>query len=1357
MIQPAAPPDSAGSPAPPDAAAAPAASDARDSSAQSDPSARPAPPDSSVPPATPDEAYLAPHERRWLRGLRWAGWALVTVYFLAMGAMLALRFWVLPGVGAYKAEIAAAASRAVGARVELGAVDAEWFGLHPRLELTDVRIFDPRGEVALVLPYVGVTIAWRSVAAGALRSRAIVLDRPDLSIRRDSDGRLHVAGLQIESGNRSDSRGADWLLKQDEIVIRDGTIEWYDEQRGAAPLRLERVDFLLSNEGRRHRFALRAAPPAELASTLDVRGDLAGRTVRELQDWNGRVYASFDYVDLAAWQAWVDYPREVRGGRGALKLWLGFADQRLTELAADLALADVAARLAPELPLLELDSVLGQFGAKKVTRFELIDLDGEREVAYDAFARQLALVMKDGATLAPGDFTAHWEPARARRPARGEVTSPRLDLAPLAHLGAYLPFPDAARRALAAAAPEGRLSDLSFAWTGDAEHPATYAARAKFADVGMRPYGGAPGFARLAGSVEATERGGTATLTGTGVTVDFPVVFAEPEFAFDSLGARVSWTFPQGNLQLRLEDVTLANSDFAGSLSGTYRTGGKGVQGIDVTGRVARAEGRHVYRYIPMLPPEVVAWLRNGIQSGAVGETRVRLRGDLDDFPFRDPAKGEFRISGRVTGGTLEYAPGWPKLTNVTADLVFDGPRLKISSPRASTLGTQISDAVVTLPDLYGDRTDVLVDGVAQGPTAEFLKFIAQSPVNGFLNGLTESWTAEGRGGLKLHLELPLDALDRVKIAGGFELTNNRLQMGLGEPPLTQVSGRVDFTESGASARNLTALTLGGSISAELTARDGGVTAVVQGNVDAVQLARSVELPAAGRLRGQMPFKYTSVSARQKPASSVFESSLVGVVVDLPAPFGKAAGDSAPLRIERTTEPAAGAKSPRRDLITVVVGELVKARAELRKDADRTVLDRAAVAVGDVPVPVADRPGVFVAGRIKTLDLDQLLPVAETAGERANTPGLNVVALNLRTDMLVAGGRQFHDVSLGATFDGRRTWRADVTSRELAGEVAWRPEAQDGRGAVRARLKHLSLPDRAPGAAIDESLMKELPALLIEAEQFTFSGRELGRLELRAVNEAAGWRLNKLELVAPDGSLSASGLWQPPRLGDERTELDVKVDVSNIGTYLARFGQPDAVARGTATLEGAVQWRGPVHRIDYPSLTGQLTLKAARGQFVKVDPGVGKLLGVLSLQALPRRITLDFQDIFSEGFAFDSITGSAKITAGVAATDDLAMAGPAASVLISGRVDLEGETQDLTVRVVPTIGDSLAVAAGVMLLNPLVGAGALLAQRLLRDPLGQMLAYEYRVTGSWAEPRVARLRAPHLQDENEAGGADAPR
>ena len=152
---------------------------------------------------------------------------------------------------------------------------------------------------------------------------------------------------------------------------------------------------------------------------------------------------------------------------------------------------------------------------------------------------------------------------------------------------------------------------------------------------------------------------------------------------------------------------------------------------------------------------------------------------------------------------------------------------------------------------------------------------------------------------------------------------------------------------------------------------------------------------------------------------------------------------------------------------------------------------------------------------------------------------------------------------------------------------------------------------------------------------------------------------------------------------------------------------------------------------------GNLKVDASKGQFKKLEPGVGRLLGVLSLQSLPRRITLDFRDIFSDGFAFDSITGSAQINRGLMKTEELNIRGPAARVLLAGQVNLIEETQDLTVRVQPAVGESIAV--GAMIVNPVVGAVAWAAQKVLGDPLDRAFAFEYAVSGPWSDPKVERI------------------
>jgi uncharacterized protein YhdP len=227
--------------------------------------------------------------------------------------------------------------------------------------------------------------------------------------------------------------------------------------------------------------------------------------------------------------------------------------------------------------------------------------------------------------------------------------------------------------------------------------------------------------------------------------------------------------------------------------------------------------------------------------------------------------------------------------------------------------------------------------------------------------------------------------------------------------------------------------------------------------------------------------------------------------------------------------------------------------------------------------------------------------------------------------------------------------------------------------------------------------------------------------------------LENLRLTNPDGVISASGRWNasPPQ-----THLDVKVSIANAGRILARSGYPESLKDGSGTLESELAWNGAPDQFNYASLNGALRLKTGKGRFLQVNPGAGKLLGVLSLQSLPKRVALDFTDVFSPGFEFDSIVGDAVIEHGLLKTTDFKMTGAAAKVTLNGQVDLERETQKLQVRVMPTISDNvslLAFAAG-----PAVGVSVLLANKLLRDPLDKLVSFDYNVSGSWADPKVER-------------------
>src|SRR5689334_2994734 len=262
-------------------------------------------------------------KRLW-RILEVIAWA---TFFSVAAAVLVLRYGLLPQAERLRPEIVARVAATVGRPVTIGRIEAEWFGLRPQINLSDVRIFDAEGREALVLPSVENILSWRSLAHGRLRLHALRIDGPKLAMRRDASGTFYVAGIKLAVG-QGDTSFSDWLLGQETIEIRNAEVEWRDEKRAAPILKLADINVRLTSEGERHALGLDARPPEALGAKLEIRANLTGRTIGETSGWSGQLYTELGYTNLAAWRPWFDYPVDVEGGEGAVRLWLTLEDRK---------------------------------------------------------------------------------------------------------------------------------------------------------------------------------------------------------------------------------------------------------------------------------------------------------------------------------------------------------------------------------------------------------------------------------------------------------------------------------------------------------------------------------------------------------------------------------------------------------------------------------------------------------------------------------------------------------------------------------------------------------------------------------------------------------------------------------------------------------------------------------------------------------------------------------------------------------------------------------------------------------------------------------------------------------------------
>jgi uncharacterized protein YhdP len=491
---------------------------------------------------------------------------------------------------------------------------------------------------------------------------------------------------------------------------------------------------------------------------------------------------------------------------------------------------------------------------------------------------------------------------------------------------------------------------------------------------------------------------------------------------------------------------------------------------------------------------------------------------------------------------------------------------------------------------------------------------------------------------------------------------------------------------------------------------------------------------------------------------------LTGLGLDLPAPVQKAPGDAMPLRFALTSGLVADGAGALHDEIRIGLGNNIAARYQRQKiGKTHWKLVRGGIGV-NAPTPEPDS-GMAFNINLRALNIDNWLDFGNAvAGKSEAAPASSSAdavdigqyvlpdAIAARSSELVIGGRKLENVVIGVSRQ-KSIWQASIDSIQANGYLTWsEPSTAQGLGKVTARLSSLVIPESASNDVAElldgKSAATTIPALDVVVERFELFNKPLGRLELQANNAQVGsareWRVNKLSLGNADGEFTGTGRWVS-KDGLHDTSLNFKLDIADAGRLLDRFGFIGTVKGGKGTLNGDIAWKGLPYSLDLPSLSGQLTMNIEKGQFLKQDPGAAKLLGVLSLQALPRLLKLDFHDVFSEGLAFDGITANAAIERGIVKTDNLKMHGVAATVLMDGSADIANETTNLHVVVIPEVNLGTAPLVYALAVNPVIGLGSFLAQLFLSAPVMKALTYHMQVTGPWKAPVVAKLDASKLE------------
>lgn len=1324
-------------------------------------------------------------------GLRVIAWMMLVAGCVLGMAWAALHFWIVPRIEDFRPKLENLATQTIGVPVQMGKLLAVSSGWMPTFEIHDLALLDPEGRRALTLPKIVFAISVRSILD--LGVEQLVIDSPTLDIRRTSTGEWRIAGLSLKQDNTPDSAAADWIFAQKEIVIQHGTVFWTDEfnplQRNKSALDLQDVSWILRNSARHHQWRLDATPPSGWGDRFVLMGDLKRNLLSthpgRFKDWSGQVHAEFPDVDLSQLGPHLPWKVNATKGQGALRMWVDLNHGNVKQATADLVLENVQAQLSPELQALSFKNIAGRLSVKPLHK------------GLDFSTEGLRFDTTDGLHWPGGNVNFSYAEADNGQSAKGLFHGDKLDLFALRNIALQLPLPESARKTLLEHKVSGLVNPLHIEWSEElgksdkAIHVAV--ANGRFDNFYFE--GGKagsetenwPSIENANISFDMNADGGQIKATIDNGAISIHRIFEEPRIQLDAMQASVKWVKQRDQVTVPDWQLRVSNSDVTGEWQGKWKPSpiANSLGILDLQGIIARGDAARVHRYLPLtLPQSVRHYVRDSVLKGEVQGVAVKIKGDLQQLPFANPKDGEFRFAGKVKDIQYAYVPpsgstrnttqepNWPAMNNVNGDIVFDRYNFKVNGASGKWGNVPFTQIKAEIPNLNG-KVVVNVQGESKTGANLALTDLRQSPVNNMLGGLFAQAQSTGTLNARLKLSFPLAELDKTTVQGNVSLNNNDVRLQSALPLFEKAQGNINFNESGFSLVGVNAQFLGGPIkldggSRKLPAKSTEANPLIriQGQATAIGMRQAKEIPWLNALAQQANGSTTytaSLGFKGGQSELSIQSQLQGLALNLPSPLNKRSDDMVAFKYDNTVQSLNQNKATR-DQIQMSWGRALSASyvRDLTGTEPRVINGR--WQVGDVVGnPSQTDGGVLAIVNLPSISLDDWLqilspPKSSPAYVASSNSSLSAASqtylpnrMTLKANELTVQGRNLHNVSVNGSREGY-VWRAQTDAREFSGYLEYRQSNNQNAGRIYARLARLSLPPSADQTV--ESLLEDspvaIPALDIMVEDLELRGKKMGRVEIEAINtdptsprSNAGreWRLSKLNITVPEASFKASGKWVTSRDGTQQaiTDMNFRLDVSDSGDLLNRLGTKDALRGGGGKLEGQVSWQGSPLTLHYPTLSGRFNVNIGRGQFLQAEPGVAKLLGVLSLQALPRRLLLDFRDVFSAGFAFDTIRGDVTIQQGIANTRNLQMKGVNAIVQMEGSSDIARETQNLRVLILPEVDAGTASLLAGIALNPAIGLSTFLAQLVLKQPLSRVNTQEFSIDGTWSDPKVTKI------------------
>lgn len=1241
---------------------------------------------------------------------------LVSLIILAVGLTVVRVF--LSSVESYKSDLENKIYELTTIPIEIGKLRANMRGFSPEIILKDIRVLaeneQDKPAIQLNEMRLGIDFVELLLNRQLLPSSWFTIVGAKLSIIRKEDGSLSIAGL-----NTGDSDKPVWLLEGSRYELLKSDITWRDEKKNAAPVEFKEVNLLIKNDTdtQRHELHLISQLSKQHGSSLRISMDVKGN-IFKADNINGNVYVEGKGIQLGEiFNGELPSGLKITSAEADFKCWSQFNKSSLISTSGSLQAKNIVLDKNPKsLSISVLKTEFDVANQKKGWQFELTDFSLKTKKS-----EWPAMTLKFSANHAFNNLA---------------VSATHLKLNALTKLIDFFSPLDKEKNSLISKLDlQGQLKKLTM--VADIKNK-RYAINSAFEKIDANAISGLPQVNNLSGSIKGTNEHGFLSLNTEQGELYFPKLFRDA-FSIKQLSGRVEWRQSLDKWQI-LSDSLIFNARYIDTESKMVITIPKQDKPVfmDLQSSFANMHDlSHIKQYYPVsiMKKRVVDWLENAFLSGKIEQGGVLFYGNLKKFPFADH-QGVFEVLLNATDVELQYHQDWPAFEKLATEILFYKNGVSIDVEHAETNQLQVKQTLIKIPEFKKSK-HLLVQGKVQGNIINALKFIKQTPIQVPVDSILDAITPEGYTHVDLDLKIPLieTALESSNITA--HLKKAAIKVNAIDLNVEDIWGELNFAGKGIFSDNLKAKALGFPITVAINSEDDKTSIIAEGKTDIPNLKQQFdffnnEFVTDSRINGETSYMAKLDLPIDKKQSSTLEieTDLSGIAINMPGTLNKLATQENPLFINMLLN--------EQELLPITINYNDHLKIAMNSNKQQHTVHSAHIVYGQGQAVIPVKKGIHLQINQKNFELSEWKDIVKLGlnGKTQSDSSFNTIGIN--TKQLQWKDKKLGPFELEIQALGQQ-WQGTIVSSMAKGTftIPFKPKGKDK---INLQLDFVNLSKlkkiggQVDKATIKELTMSELPLIKIHSEQLEWKDTTLGKLDLETEQLSEGIKFKHINVISKEHSIKLKANWIKKQHGSI-TEIYGSLIADDLGNFLSRLGFNTDLKDIHAKIDYFGEWPGSPYQFSLAKMEAEVDVEMKGGRISSIEPGFGRILGLIAMNHWIKRLTLDFDDIFKQGLSLNNIIGHFRIDKGMAITRNLLVDSAPAKISISGKADLLGKTLDHVIKVVPKSSDAVPIAGTIV--SRVAGA---ITQVITNDyEEGYYFGSSYKVIGLWDDIKVTPL------------------